>query len=38
MDLFKKCIEPVTKVLKDSNIPKNKINEVVLVGGSTRTP
>jgi L1 cell adhesion molecule like protein len=29
---------PVEKVLKDSDIPKNKIDEIVLVGGSTRIP
>jgi heat shock protein 1/8 len=29
---------PVEKVLKDSGISKNLVNEVVLVGGSTRIP
>lgn len=29
---------PVEKVLKDANLGKNEINEVVLVGGSTRIP
>jgi heat shock protein 1/8 len=29
---------PVEKVLKDSGISKNAVNEVVLVGGSTRIP
>ena len=38
MDLFRKTMEPVEKVLKDSKIPKNDIFEVVLVGGSTRIP
>jgi heat shock 70kDa protein 1/2/6/8 len=37
-DLFKKCIEPVEKVLRDSKIGKSQVNEVVLVGGSTRIP
>lgn len=37
-DLFKKTMEPVEKVLFDSNIDKNNINEIVLVGGSTRIP
>jgi len=37
-DLFKILIEPVEQVLRDSKIPKNKIDEVVLVGGSTRIP
>jgi L1 cell adhesion molecule like protein len=35
---FKETIPPVDKVLKDSGIPKSKIHEVVLVGGSTRIP
>ena len=37
-DIFKRTMIPVDKVLKDSNIPKNKIDEIVLVGGSTRIP
>jgi L1 cell adhesion molecule like protein len=37
-DLFKKCMEPVTKVLTDSGLAKTDIHEVVLVGGSTRIP
>ncbi len=36
--LFKKTIEPVESVIKDSKIDKNKVNEIVLVGGSTRIP
>jgi L1 cell adhesion molecule like protein len=38
MDLFRKCMEPVEKTLRDSKIDKSKINELVLVGGSTRIP
>lgn len=38
MPLFQKCIEPVTKVIRDSGISKNNIDEIVLVGGSTRIP
>ncbi|TYG40868.1 hypothetical protein ES288_D12G128400v1 [Gossypium darwinii] len=38
MDLFRKCIEPVEKCLKDSKLDKSQVNEVVLVGGSTRIP
>jgi len=38
MDYFRKCITPVESVLKDSGISKNQIQEVVLVGGSTRIP
>lgn len=36
--MFKDCIPPVEKVLKDSQFSKNQIHEVVLVGGSTRIP
>ena len=36
--LFNKCLIPVQKVLSDANISKIDINEVVLVGGSTRIP
>ncbi len=38
LPLFQKCIEPVSKVLKDSGVSKNQVDEVVLVGGSTRIP
>eukprot|EP01120_Amphizonella_sp_Union-15-10_P007625 TRINITY_DN258_c0_g1_i9.p1 TRINITY_DN258_c0_g1~~TRINITY_DN258_c0_g1_i9.p1 ORF type:complete len:427 (-),score=107.31 TRINITY_DN258_c0_g1_i9:70-1284(-) len=38
MDLFRGCIEPVEKVLRDSKIDKRQIHDVVLVGGSTRIP
>ena len=37
-DIFRKIFEPIDKVLKDSGIPKSKIDEIVLVGGSTRIP
>lgn len=37
-DLFRKAIEPVEKVLRDANISKTQIDEIVLVGGSTRVP
>ncbi|KAK6337989.1 Heat shock protein ssb1 [Orbilia brochopaga] len=36
--LFKSTIDPVAQVLKDANIEKSKVDEVVLVGGSTRIP
>jgi len=35
---FQRCMEPVRRVLKDSKLSKNQIDEVVLVGGSTRIP
>ena len=38
MDLFKSGIEPVDKVLKDGKVGKGEIDEIVLVGGSTRIP
>ena len=37
-DLFRGCLDPVEKVLRDSKIDKKSIHEVVLVGGSTRIP
>merc|ERR1712113_621420 len=37
-DLFLKCMEPVEKVLQDAKMDKGQIQEVVLVGGSTRIP
>jgi len=37
-DYFRNCLKPVEKVLKDSGIAKSEVNEVVLVGGSTRIP
>jgi heat shock protein 1/8 len=38
MDLFRKCMPPVENVLKDSGLSKGQIDEIVLVGGSTRIP
>merc|ERR1740115_585385 len=37
-DLFKNTLGPVKQVLEDSGLKKNQIDEVVLVGGSTRIP
>ncbi|MBC9719738.1 Hsp70 family protein, partial [Streptomyces sp. TRM66268-LWL] len=37
-DLFRTTLEPVEKVLKDAKVDKSQINEIVLVGGSTRIP
>ena len=37
-DLFKKTLKPVEKVLKDAGIGKGNVDEIVLVGGSTRIP
>lgn len=38
MDLFRKCMEPVEKCLRDAKMDKSKVHDVVLVGGSTRIP
>ena len=37
-DLLNRCKEPVNKALRDANLKINDINEVILVGGSTRMP
>ena len=37
-DLLERCKKPVEQALKDAGLSKNDINEVVLVGGSTRIP
>merc|ERR1711920_728955 len=37
-DYFRKTMEPVEKALRDSKLSKSQINEIVLVGGSTRIP
>ena len=37
-DLVKRSMEPVKKALKDAGLNKSDIDEVILVGGSTRIP
>nr|AAW63769.1 PPAT5 [Hyaloperonospora parasitica] len=37
-DLFKKTLGPVEKVMKDAGLKKSEVDEIVLVGGSTRIP
>lgn len=37
-DLFRKTMEPVEQVLKDAKIDKRSVDDIVLVGGSTRIP
>merc|ERR1712037_377827 len=37
-DLFKDTLNPVKKVMEDSGLDKKQVDEVVLVGGSTRIP
>jgi heat shock protein 5 len=38
LDLFKKTLGPVQKVLEDGDLEKDEVDEIVLVGGSTRIP
>ncbi|XP_021737558.1 heat shock 70 kDa protein 18-like [Chenopodium quinoa] len=38
LDLFTNCINPVKKCLEDAKMKKTKVDDVVLVGGSTRIP
>jgi heat shock protein 5 len=38
LDLFRKTMKPVEQVLKDAGVSKDEVDEVVLVGGSTRIP
>lgn len=37
-DYFRNTLTPVEKVLRDANVSKSQVNEIVLVGGSTRIP
>lgn len=37
-DLFRSTMKPVQKVLEDADLQKKDIDEIVLVGGSTRIP
>jgi len=38
LDLFKKCLPPLEQVLKDAKMTQSQIDEVILVGGSSRIP
>ena len=38
MDLFQRTMDPVDSVLRDAKISKSEVNDIVLVGGSTRIP
>ena len=38
LDLFKKTLQPVAKVISDAGLKKSDVDEIVLVGGSTRIP
>jgi molecular chaperone DnaK len=37
-DLIDRCVQPCLNALKDSNLSKDKIDDVLLVGGMTRVP
>merc|ERR1719480_739547 len=37
-DLFKNTLQPVKQVMEDSGLKKTQVDEIVLVGGSTRIP
>merc|ERR1712045_101133 len=37
-DLIKKCVEPCHKAMKDADVSKSDIGEVILVGGMSRMP
>lgn len=36
--IFKRCMEPIEQVLRDSKMSKDQVNEIVMVGGSSRIP
>ena len=38
VDVFKRTMDPVDKVLQDAKISKSDVDEIILVGGSTRIP
>merc|ERR1712147_225427 len=38
LDLFKKTLGPVKKVMEDAGFKKSQLDEIVMVGGSTRIP
>jgi L1 cell adhesion molecule like protein len=38
IDIFQRTMAPVEQVLKDAEVSKEKVDEIVLVGGSTRIP
>ena len=37
-DILKKIVAPVEKVLRDANMSKNEVHEIIMVGGTTRIP
>lgn len=37
-DAFRRCIKPLDQVMRDAGLAKEQIDEVIMVGGSTRIP
>ena len=37
-DIFRRCMDSVERALRDANLDKSEIHDVLLVGGSTRIP
>ncbi|KAF5304110.1 hypothetical protein FQA39_LY01895 [Lamprigera yunnana] len=37
-DIFRRTLEPIEKALRDAKLSKSKIDDIVLIGGSTRIP
>lgn len=37
-DLFRNCLDPVERALRDAKLDKGAIDEIIMVGGSTRIP
>jgi len=38
MSVIRRCMDPIERVLKDAKISKDQVDEIVLVGGTTRIP
>lgn len=36
--IFQRCIPPLAQALKDARLTKDKVDEIIIVGGSTRIP
>lgn len=37
-EAFRRCLKPLDQVMKDAGLAKNQIDEIIMVGGSTRVP
>ena len=38
MSVIRRCMDPIERVLQDAKISKDQVDEIVLVGGTTRIP